>query len=88
MCTMKTYWGAGGGIVPLNPNIGTRWMCEESISRPSRFIRRERILGLHWIGGWVGPRERLNVCRGEKSVVSAVKRTLDHPGCSLATMAY
>jgi hypothetical protein len=23
---------------------------------PNRFTPRERVLGTHWIGGWVGPR--------------------------------
>jgi hypothetical protein len=29
---------------------------EWSASRPGRFTPRERALGTHWIGGWVGPR--------------------------------
>jgi hypothetical protein len=29
---------------------------EWSASRSGRFILRERALGTHWIGGWVGPR--------------------------------
>jgi len=39
-------------------NLGARW--EWSASRPRRFNRRERALGTHWIGGWVGPRAVLN----------------------------
>jgi hypothetical protein len=27
-----------------------------SASRPGRYVPRERALGTHWIGGWVGPR--------------------------------
>jgi hypothetical protein len=29
---------------------------ERSASRPSRFTHREGAPGIHWIGGWVGPR--------------------------------
>jgi len=29
---------------------------EWSDSRPGRFTRREKAPGIHWIGGWVGPR--------------------------------
>jgi hypothetical protein len=29
---------------------------ELSASRPGRFTPRERAPGVHWIGGWVGPR--------------------------------
>jgi hypothetical protein len=30
-----------------------------SASRPGRFIPLERAPGTHWMGGWVGPRTRL-----------------------------
>jgi hypothetical protein len=33
---------------------------EWSASRPGRFTPRERAPGIHWIGGWVGPRAVLN----------------------------
>jgi hypothetical protein len=33
---------------------------ELSASCPGRFTSRERALGTHWIGGWVGPRARLD----------------------------
>jgi hypothetical protein len=33
---------------------------EWSASRPGRIIPRERDLGNHWIGGWVGPRAGLD----------------------------
>jgi hypothetical protein len=33
---------------------------EWSASRPGRFTPRERPLGTHWIGGWVGPRAVLD----------------------------
>jgi hypothetical protein len=32
---------------------------ECSVSRPSRFIPGEGASGIHWIGGWVGPRAGL-----------------------------
>jgi hypothetical protein len=34
---------------------------EWSASRSGRFTPRERAPGIHWIGGWVGPRAVLNV---------------------------
>jgi hypothetical protein len=34
--------------------------AEWSASRRSRFTSRERALFTHWIGGWVGPRSRLD----------------------------
>jgi hypothetical protein len=35
-------------------------VCEWSASHPGRFTPRERALGTHWIGSWVGPRAVLN----------------------------
>jgi hypothetical protein len=43
------------GIAPpflTSPLVGGEW----SDSRTGRFTHRERSLGIHWIGGWVGPR--------------------------------
>jgi len=34
---------------------------ELSDSRPGHFTPRERELGTHWIGGWVGPRVGLDM---------------------------
>jgi hypothetical protein len=34
---------------------------EWSASRPGLFTLRDRALGTHWIGGWVGPRTVLDV---------------------------
>jgi hypothetical protein len=42
-------------LLTLAPDGG-----EFSASRPSRFTLRERVLGIHWIGGWVGPRAGLD----------------------------
>jgi len=30
--------------------------CEWSALRPGHFTPRERAVGTHWIGSWVGPR--------------------------------
>jgi hypothetical protein len=43
---------------------------EWSASRPGRFTPRERALGTHWIGGWVGPRAVLD---------AVVKRKIPSP---------
>jgi hypothetical protein len=39
---------------------------EWSASRPSRFTPGERALGMHWIGGWVGPRTGLDDMKKRK----------------------
>jgi hypothetical protein len=47
---------SGGGSrtnISTIPGLGTRF--------PGRFIPRERAPGTLWIGGWVGPRARLDV---------------------------
>jgi hypothetical protein len=33
---------------------------EWSASRPGRFTPRERVPSIHWIGGWVGPKDVLD----------------------------
>jgi hypothetical protein len=43
---------------------------EWSASHPGRFTPRERALGTHWIGGWVGPRAVLD---------AVVKRKIPSP---------
>jgi hypothetical protein len=45
---------------------GVKW----SVSRPGRFIPRERAPGTHWVGGWVVPRAVLD---------AAVKRKIPSP---------
>jgi hypothetical protein len=45
---------------------GGEWLA----SRSGRFTPRERALGTHWIGGWVGPRAVLN---------AVVKRKIPSP---------
>jgi hypothetical protein len=39
---------------------------EWSASRPGRFTLRERALGTHWIGSWVGPRAGLDAVSKRK----------------------
>jgi hypothetical protein len=40
--------------------VGGEW----SVSRPDRFTPEERVPGIHYTGGWVGPRTGLdNVVR-------------------------
>jgi len=57
-----TPWRRIGGMGYSSNNSltsaldGGEWLA----SRPRRFNRRERALGTHWIGGWVGPRAVLN----------------------------
>jgi hypothetical protein len=43
---------------------------EWSASRPDHFTPRERAPGVHWIGGWVGPRAFLD---------AVVKRKIPSP---------
>jgi hypothetical protein len=65
---MKAYWGSGG-ITPRIPDLITRW-GEWSASLPGRFTRRKRAPGIHWIGGQIVPRARLD---------AVVKRELPIP---------
>jgi hypothetical protein len=51
---MKAYW-----VMEVQLHIfltltvdGGEW----SASRPGRFTPREKPPGIHWVGGWVGPR--------------------------------
>jgi hypothetical protein len=55
---MKTYVGVDVQIhvILTSPLAGDEW----SASRPCRFTPRERARGIHWIGGWVGPRAGLD----------------------------
>jgi hypothetical protein len=43
---------------------------EWSASRPSLFTPRERALGTHWIGGWVGPRAVLDIAVVKRKIPS------------------
>jgi hypothetical protein len=49
---MKAYWGVEyRSTHPTSALDGGEW----SASRPGRFTPRERVSGVHWIGGWMGP---------------------------------
>jgi hypothetical protein len=65
---MKTYFG-NGGIAPhaflTSALDGGEW----SASCPGRFTPRERVLGTHWIAGWVGLRAGLDVVVKRKFLV-------------------
>jgi hypothetical protein len=68
---MKTYWG-NEGIVPRILNLaldGGEW----STSRYGRFNSLKRVLGTHWIGGWMGSRAGLDT-----EVKRKIPRPLDH----------
>jgi hypothetical protein len=54
---MKTYWGSEGTAPRILDIDGGEW----SASRPGRFNPRERAPGTHWIEGWVGFRDVLDV---------------------------
>jgi hypothetical protein len=44
---------------------GGEWLA----SRPGHFTPRERALGTHWIGGWMGPRAILDMVVKRKIIV-------------------
>jgi hypothetical protein len=55
---MKAYWEwRYSSTHSLTSELdGHEW----SASLPDRFTPRERALGTHWIGGWVGPKACLD----------------------------
>jgi hypothetical protein len=53
----EDIWGSGG-IDPCILTLSTRWKW--SNSRPGRFTHGKRAFDAHWIGGWEGPRARLD----------------------------
>jgi hypothetical protein len=63
---MKVYGGVDVyiHIFFTSALVGGQW----SASRPCRFTLRERSLGTHWIGGWVGPRAGLDDVEKKKYV--------------------
>jgi hypothetical protein len=60
----EDVWGSGGIALPFLTSAldGGEW----SASRPCRFNPGERASGTHWIGGWVGPRVRLDAVEKRK----------------------
>jgi hypothetical protein len=55
---MKT-WGIGG-IAPLF-FTSTLYLVSGDLHTPSALPPDERTTGVHWVGGWVGPRIDLDV---------------------------
>jgi hypothetical protein len=66
---MKAYWGSGG-IAPIHSLTSALDGGEWSASCPGHFTPRETAPGIHWIGGWVGPRAILD---------AVVKRKIPSP---------
>jgi hypothetical protein len=65
---MKAYWGVE--VYSTHSLISALDGGEWSDSRPGRLISRERVPGIHWIGGWVNPRAVLD---------TVVKRKIPSP---------
>jgi hypothetical protein len=55
--------------------VGSEW----SASRPGRCTLRERIPGIRWIGGRVGPRAVLDTVSKRKIPTSRRESNSDHP---------
>jgi hypothetical protein len=55
---MKAYWWSGS-IAPCILDVGTIWMCVVSFTARPLYLQG-RTPGTLWIGGWVGPRARLD----------------------------
>jgi hypothetical protein len=64
---MKTY--GGGGMAPCILSVGT----EPLFSRPGR---GESALGIHCIGGWLGPEPASTLWRNKESLATAGNRTV------------
>jgi hypothetical protein len=72
---MAWRWGSGGRAPPhLTLALdGSEW----SASHPCCFSSRETVHGMHFIGGWVGPRANLDVIeKGKISLLPARNWTL------------
>jgi hypothetical protein len=54
--------------------MGTRWRWVVSVT-PRPHYPRERVPGMHWIGGWLGPRASLDVVAKNKTPGPARNRT-------------
>jgi hypothetical protein len=74
---MKAYWGVKVRLHAfLTSELdGGEW----SASRRGLFTPRERALGTHWIGGWVGPRGGLDAVLIRKIPSSRRDSNPDHP---------
>jgi hypothetical protein len=62
---IKAYYGVEVSLHAFLTSAldGGEW----SASRPGRFTPRDRAPGIHWIGGWVGPRAVLDTGGEEKN---------------------
>jgi hypothetical protein len=73
---MKAYWGSGG-ISPIHSLTSALDGGEWSASHPGHFTPKERPPGIHWIGGWVGPRAVLDAVVKKKFPAPTRNRTLE-----------
>jgi hypothetical protein len=75
------WWHMGGEEVwlLLFLNLGTRWGWVVSVTPRPRFTPGERTPGSHWIGGWVGPRARLDAGARRKILCPCRGSNLDRP---------
>jgi hypothetical protein len=60
-------------------------ISEWSASHPGRFASAERIPGIHWTGGWVGPKASLDAA--EESLLLLQGIEIRSPGCPAPKLA-
>jgi hypothetical protein len=58
---------------------------EWSDSHPGHFTPGERVPGIHWIGGWVGPRASLGGV--EKTFLTLLRLNLQPLGCTASSQS-
>jgi hypothetical protein len=69
---MKTYWGSAD-IAPHILSLGT--IRKRVVSFTFHLLcLRGRALGVHWIGGWVDPRVRLDAMAKRNNLIIALTR--------------
>jgi len=59
ICAMEAE-RLSGGIAPLLPKLGCRWMCGVRRCALANLDQRNTS-GVHWVGGWVGAGVGLDV---------------------------
>jgi hypothetical protein len=64
---MKMYTGSRGVVVPFVLILGTFLETSDQLHAPAA-LSQGKNPGSHWIGGWVGPRDGLDVL--EKRIIS------------------
>jgi len=67
---MTTYWGESGGIALPILNLGTRWRSVVSFTSQALYPRGKSP-STHCMGGWVGPRARLDAVAERKDPIIA-----------------